>query len=105
MNPTTTKIPAAEYTAIVKPKLAHSGARRPSGVILVLKPLVAEEVEQNYFFSSWRFLRERLRLFGFASPEELDSADVRLSTGRQPYMFSSRRWETPLIESLDLHLR
>jgi hypothetical protein len=105
MNLTATRLPAAEYTAIVKPRLSHSGTRRPAGVALVLKPLPPDELEQIYFFSSWRYLRERLRLFGFASPEELDSADVRLSTGRQPFMFASRRWEAPLIEALELNYR
>ena len=41
-----------------------------------------------------------MRVFGLASAKELDSADVRLSTGKQPYMFSKRRWEAPLIEAL-----
>jgi hypothetical protein len=94
MTHTTSRIPAAEYAAIVKPKL--------TGVVLILKPPLDEESNQTFFFSSWRFLRERLWLFGFATAEELDTADVRLSTGRQPYMFSSRRWEAPLIDALEL---
>jgi hypothetical protein len=39
-------------------------------------------------------------VFGFATEQELNNADVRLST--KPYKFSSRRWEVPLIEALDL---
>jgi hypothetical protein len=105
MHITTSRLPAAEYTAIVKPKLTRSHAKSTAGVMLVLKPLPDGEIEQIYFFSSWRYLRERLRLFGFASPQELVTADVRLSTGRQPYMFSTRRWEAPLIEALDLSYR
>lgn len=101
----TPRLPAAEYVAIVKPKVTRTYAKSTAGVTLVLKPLPDEEIEQIYFFASWRYLRERLRLFGFASPQELDSADVRLSTGRQPYMFSTRRWEAPLIEALDLCYR
>lgn len=102
--PAGSRIPAAEYIAIVKPKLTRASPRKQSGVVLVLKPLTAE-TEEVYTFGSWNFLRERLRLFGFASPEELDTVDVRLSTGRQPYMFSARRWELPLIEALDLNCR
>ena len=71
-----------------------------AGVVLVLQPSQVDEADQVFAFSSWRFLRESLRVFGFASAAELDTADVRLSTGRQPYMFSSRRWEVPLIEAL-----
>jgi hypothetical protein len=90
------KIFPAEYTAIVKPK----PGRAQTGVILVLQPAVEEEAEQTFSFSSWRALRESLWVFGFATATELDSADVRLSTGKQPYMFSRRRWEAPLIEAL-----
>jgi hypothetical protein len=46
------------------------------------------------------YLRDRLRVFGFATELELDNPDVRFST--KPYVFSSRRWEAPLIEPLDL---
>ncbi len=102
MDTTVPRLLAAEYSAIVKPRLSRANPYRASGVLLVLKPLPPEEVEQVYFFASWRYLRERLRIFGFATPQELDSADVRLSTGRQPYMFSTRRWEAPLIEALNL---
>lgn len=98
-----TRIPAGEYASIIKPKLSRSEARPRNGVILVLKPPLTEDLLQTYYFSSWAFLRERLLVFGLATPEELDSADVRLSTGRQPYMFSVRRWEAPLIEALDLN--
>jgi hypothetical protein len=97
-----TQIPAGKYTAIIKPKVTRTSSRAQPAVVLVLQPPVVEEVEQIFSFPSWSFLRERLRVFGLASDEELDSADVRLFTGRQPYMFSSRRWEAPLIEALDL---
>jgi hypothetical protein len=100
-----TRIPATEYTAIVKPKLNRASSQKQSGVVLVLTPSMAGEADQIYSFASWSFLREHLRLFGLASAEELDTVDVRLSTGRQPYMFSARRWEAPLIEALDLHWR
>ena len=102
---TGTRIPPAEYIAIVKPKITRTNPRKQSGVVLVLKPSMAGEADQNYSFPSWSFLREHLRLFGFASADELDTVDVRLSTGRQPYMFSPRRWEAPLIEALDLYHR
>src|ERR1700749_3910428 len=98
MTRSSTRIPAAEYTAVVKPK-SERGRAQP-GVILVLQPALATEPEQTFSFSSWRFLRESLRVFGLASAKELDNADVRLSTGKQPYMFSKRRWEAPLIEAL-----
>jgi hypothetical protein len=99
------RIPAAEYIAIVKPNITRTSPRKQSGVVLVLRPLTAGAEEEVYTFGSWSFLRERLRLFGFASAQELDTVDVRLSTGRQPYMFSTRRWELPLIEALDLNCR
>jgi hypothetical protein len=88
------RIPAAEYTAIIKPK----SERGQPGVVLVLQSSQDEQSEQVFSFSSWRFLRESLRVFGLANAKELDSADVRLSTGKQPYMLSKRRWEAPLIE-------
>ena len=97
------RIPVGEYTAIIKPRLTRASSRSQPGIILVLKPASAEEADWIFAFPSWKFLREHLRLFGFATAEELDNADVRLSTGRQPYMFSSRRWEAPLIEALDLN--
>jgi hypothetical protein len=100
MNHTATRIPAAEYTAIIKPKSERGSSRAQPGVILVLQPSMVEEADQIFSFSSWRFLRESLRVFGLASAKELDSADVRLSTGKQPYMFSRRRWEIPLIEAI-----
>ena len=102
MDRIASRIPVAEYTAIVKPRLSRSGSRTRPGVALVLRPALLEEAEQTFSFSSWAFLRERLRVFGFATAKELDSADVRLSTGKQPYMFSTRRWEAPLIDALDL---
>jgi hypothetical protein len=98
-----TKIPAGKYAAIIKPKVTRTNSRTQSAVVLVLQPPLAEEAEQIFSFPSWSFVRERLRVFGFASDQELDSADVRLFTGRQPYTFSSRRWEVPLIEALDLN--
>jgi hypothetical protein len=98
MTRTSTRIPAAEYTAIVKPK-SERGRAQP-GVVLVLQPAMANEPEQTFSFSSWRFLRESLHVFGLASPKELDNADIRLSTGKQPFMFSRRRWEIPLIDTL-----
>jgi hypothetical protein len=103
MTDTVSRIPAGEYTAVIQLKLTRSSSRKQSGVVLVLKPSIAGETDRNYSFASWSFLREHLRLFGFASAEELDSVDVRLSTGRQPFMFSARRWEAPLIEALDLY--
>ena len=103
MARTATRIPAGEYAAIIKPRTTRTSSRSQPGVLLVLKPPSADATERSFTFSSWRFLREHLRLFGFATAKELDNADVRLSTGRQPYMFSSRRWEVPLIEALDLN--
>jgi hypothetical protein len=100
INQTATRIPAAEYTAIIKPKSERGGSRSLPGVLLVLQPTTVEETDQVFSFSSWRFLRESMRVFGLASAKELDNADVRLSTGKQPYMFSKRRWEAPLIEAL-----
>ena len=97
------KIPAGKYTAIIKPRVTRNSPRSQPGVLLVLKPPSVEEADQVFSFPSWKYLRDHLRLFGFATAAELDSADVRLSTGRQPYMFSSRRWEAPLIEALDLN--
>jgi len=67
---------------------------------LVLQPTRVDDQEQVFSFSSWRFLRESLLVFGLASAKELDTAEVRLFTGKQPFMFSRRRWETPLIEAL-----
>ena len=100
MNQTATRIPAAEYTAIIKPKSERGSARSLPGVILVLQPATVEESDQVFSFSSWRFLRESLRVFGLASAKELDNADVRVSTGKQPYMLSRRRWEMPLINTI-----
>jgi hypothetical protein len=105
MTDAVTRIPAGEYTGIIKLKLTRTSSRKQSGVVLVLKPSMAGEADRIYSFASWSFLREHLRLFGFASADELDTVDVRLSTGRQPYMFSPRRWEAPLIEALDLYCR
>jgi hypothetical protein len=96
----TAKIPAAEYIAIVKPKSEPRSSRHLPGVILVLQPSTVEESDRVFSFSSWRWLRESLRVFGLASAKELDSADVRVSTGKQPYMFSKRRWEAPLIDTI-----
>jgi hypothetical protein len=103
MTEPTIRIPPGQYIAIIKLRPARSGSRSQPGVVLVLKSPVPEEADLVFAFPSWKFLREHLRLFGFASSEELDTADVRLSTGHQPYTFSSRRWETPLIEALDLN--
>jgi hypothetical protein len=103
MTQTATRIPAAHYAAVIKPRLSRTGSRTRPGVILVLKPALLEEAEQVFAFASWSYLRERLRVFGFATAKELDSADVRLSTGKQPYLFSARRWEAPLIDALDLN--
>ena len=103
MDHLATRIPAGDYAAILKPRLSRHEGRARNGVTLVLKPPLNEDALQTYHFSSWAFVRERLLVFGLASAEELDSADVRLSTGRQPYMFSVRRWETPLIAALDLN--
>ena len=98
-NQTAVRIPAAEYTAIVKPRSERGSSRVRPGVLLVLQPSLVEESDQIFSFSSWRFLRDSLRVFGLASAKELDTAEVRL-TGKQPYMFSRRRWEAPLIETL-----
>jgi hypothetical protein len=100
MNQTATRIPAAEYTAIIKPKSERGSSRCLSGVVLVLQPATIEESDLVFSFSSWRFLRESLRVFGLASAKELDNADVRVTTGKQPYMFSRRRWEMPLIDAI-----
>ena len=100
MNQTATRIPAAEYTAIIKPKSERGTSRSLPGVILVLQPSTVEESDQVFSFSSWRFLRESLLVFGLASAKELDTADIRVSTGKQPYMFSRRRWEMPLIDAI-----
>ena len=100
INQTAIRIPAAEYTAIIKPRSERGSSRVRSGVFLVLQPSQEEEADQVFSFSSWRFLRESLLVFGLASPKELDTAEVRLFTGKQPFMFSRRRWETPLIEAL-----
>ena len=79
MTHTATRIPAGEYTAIIKPKSARGSARAQPGVILVLQPSQIEQMDQVFAFSSWRFLRESLRVFGLASAKELDTADVRLA--------------------------
>jgi len=100
---TAVRIPAGEYTAIIKPRTTRTSSRSQPGVALVLKSTSVEEGDRIFSFPTWKFLRDHLRLFGFATAKELDNADVRLSTGRQPYMFSSRRWEVPLIAALDLN--
>jgi len=97
---TPVRIPAAEYTAIVKPRSERGSSRVRPGVFLVLQPTLVDEPDQVFSFSSWRFLRESLLVFGLASAKELDTAEVRLFTGKQPFMFSRRRWEAPLIEAL-----
>jgi len=102
MTQAATRIPPGKYIATIKPRITRNSSRAQHGVILVLKPPLVEDPDRIFPFPSWRFLRDRLRVFGFATEKELDNADVRLSTGRQPYMFSSRRWEAPLIEALDL---
>lgn len=104
MSEAATRIPSAEYTAIVKPRITRNGGRTRPGVVLVLKTPSAGELDQIYSFSSWNYLRERLRVFGLATAKELDSADVRLSTGKQPFMFSARLWALPLIDALDLNI-
>ena len=48
----------------------------------------------------WLAVAIGLLVFGLASAKELDTAEVRLFTGKQPFMFSRRRWEAPLIEAL-----
>jgi hypothetical protein len=99
MSRSSTRIPPAEYVATVKPKSERGRAAQP-GVVLVLQTGSPEEAGQTFSFSSWRFLRESLRVFGLATAKELDNADIRLSTGKQPYLFSKRRWEIPLIDTL-----
>ena len=81
-------------------KRTRQFSRANAGVVHALKPSSIEDPERVFTFSSWVNLRDRLRVFGFATEQELDNTDVRLST--KPYMFSSRRWEDPLIEPLDL---
>ena len=98
------RLPATEYIATVQPSFAHSASRSRTGVVLVLTPPDDTQTQHCFHFASWSFLRERLRLFGFATAGELDTADVRLDTGKQPYVFSSRRWEAPLIDALDLSI-
>jgi hypothetical protein len=80
----------------------HAFASRP-GVVLIIKAVQAEQADRTFSFSSWDFLRERLRVFGFASAKELDTADVRLLARKRRYEFSSRRWEAPLIDALNLN--
>jgi hypothetical protein len=99
-NQTAVRIPAAEYTAVIKPRSERGSSRTRPGVFLVLQPSLADEADQVFSFSSWRFLRDSLRVFGLASAKELDTAEVRVFTGKQPYMISRRRWEAPLIEAL-----
>ena len=103
MTDTATRLPSAEYAAIVKPRVTHAGSRSRPGVVLVLTASQDMQADHVFYFTSWSYLRERLRVFGFATATELDTADVRLYTGRQPYHFSSRRWEAPLIDALDLN--
>jgi hypothetical protein len=94
------RIPAGNYMAVIKARVTRRYSTANAGVVLVLKPSSKEDPERAFTFSSWGYLRDRLRVFGFASEQELDNADARLST--KPYVFSSRRWEAPLIEALDL---
>ena len=102
MHTAHTRLPAAEYIATIQPRFGEADATARPGVVLVLTPSTETQAEHVFYFSSWSFLRERLRVFGFATPEELDTTDVRLYTGKQPYQFPSRRWEAPLIDALDL---
>jgi hypothetical protein len=97
-----TRIAAAEYVAIVK--IGSGGPRllRRAGVVLIIKGVQAWGADRTFFFSSWDFLRERLRVFGFASAKELETAGARISSSKRPYVFSSRRWEAPLIDALNL---
>jgi hypothetical protein len=81
-------------------KRARQFSRANAGVVHALKPSSIEDPERVFTFSSWVNLRDRLRVFGLTTEQELDNADVRFST--KPYVFSSRRWEAPLIEPLDL---
>ncbi len=103
MTNTATRLPAAEYAATVKPRPSQSGSRSRPGVVLVLTASENMQADHVFYFASWSYLRERLRVFGFATATELDTADVRLYTGKQPYLFSNRRWEAPLIDALDLN--
>jgi hypothetical protein len=101
MTDIATRLPAAEYAATIKPRLTQTGSRSTPSVALVLRQ--PDQPDHIFTFASWSYLRERLRVFGFATAEELDNADVRIHTGKQPYLFSSRRWEQPLIDALDLN--
>ena len=94
------RIHAGEYTAIVKPRSERGSSRVRPGVLLVLQPTMVNETDQVFSFSSWKFVRESLLVFGLASSKELETAEVRILTGKQPFMFSRRRWEAPLIEAL-----
>jgi len=97
---THTRIPAGNYAAVIKARVTRQSSRANAGVVLVLKPPSIEDPERVFIFSSWGYLRDLLRVFGFATEQELNNADVLLYT--KLYKFSSRRWEVPLIEALDL---
>jgi hypothetical protein len=101
MTDIATRLPAAEYAATIKPRLTQTGSRSCPSVVLVLRQ--EDQSDHIFRFASWSYLRERLRVFGFATAAELDNADVRIRTGKQPYLFSNRRWEQPLIDALDLN--
>jgi hypothetical protein len=98
--PTLIRIRAGNYAAVVKARITRRSSRANAGVVLVLKPSSKEDPERAFTFPSWGYLRDRLRVFGFATEQELNNADARLST--KPYVSPSRRWEAPLIEALDL---
>jgi hypothetical protein len=91
------RIRAGNYTAVIKAGATRQSSRANAGLVLVLKPSSKEDPERAFTFSSRGYLRDRLRVFGFATEQELDNADARLST--KPYVFPSRRWEAPLIEA------
>jgi len=99
-QPNSRKDPRRRIHSDYQTKVGTGQFAGEAGVLLVLQPSLVEEADQIFSFSSWRFLRDSLRVFGLASAKELDTAEVRLFTGKQPFMFSRRRWEAPLIEVL-----
>jgi hypothetical protein len=61
-------------------KRTRQSSRANAGAVLVLKPSSIEDPERVFTFSSWGYLRDRPRVFQFATEQELDNADVRFST-------------------------
>jgi hypothetical protein len=61
-------------------KRTRESSRANAGVVWVPKPSSIEDPERVFTFSSWGYLRDRPRVFQFATEQELDNADVRFST-------------------------